>query len=103
MRTVSYGRMNGHPVRMLRRAAPREARHHQIKATPEEVHRTDLAEASRAELLEHAIDRQQHAPEALRLVRIDSLMHTLLVERNGARDLVRRAVLSSASADLTQA
>lgn len=79
-------------MRALRRAAAREARHRQIKATPEEVRRTDLAEVTRAELLEHAIDRQQHAPEALRLVRINSLMRTILVERNGARDLIRRAV-----------
>jgi hypothetical protein len=46
----------GDAAGMARRAAAREARHCQIEAAPEEMHRAGLAEKAGAEMLESMID-----------------------------------------------
>ena len=51
-----------------------------------------LAEEARAELLEHAVDLEQHAPEALGCVGIVGGVRAVLRERDRLRHLVGAAV-----------
>ena len=76
-----------------------------IEAAPE-VNRADLAEKARAELLEHPIRLDEHAPEALRIVRV--VGGVLASSRNGiglGRSLglpwIRTRISSSASAAMS--
>ena len=53
-----------HAAGMARRAAAGKARHREIEAAPEEMHRARLAEKAGAELLEHAVGIDQDLQEA---------------------------------------
>ncbi len=63
--------------------------HREIEAAPEEVHRAHLADEARAERFHHPVALHQRAPEFLRESRIVLRVHTVLVERERVRDLVR--------------
>src|SRR5580698_8905452 len=54
----------------LRSPPPGEPRHTEIKASPEEMYRTVLADKPRPEFLKDVIARDQYLPEALRMFRI---------------------------------
>src|SRR3546814_17827313 len=60
----------GYAARMQRRTPARAARHRQIEAAPEEVDGAHLADVARTELMETAIDLEQHSPEALLVLRV---------------------------------
>jgi hypothetical protein len=77
---------------MARRLAAREPCHCKIEAAPEEVHRTALSEKTRTELLEHAIDLQEYAPEALSVFAIVRRMRVILAEGNGLRHFIRHFI-----------
>src|ERR1022692_454714 len=53
--------------RAFRGAPPRKARHTQIEAPQEKMHRTILADESCPEFLEDAVAQYQHLPEAMRI------------------------------------
>src|SRR3979411_631119 len=59
-----------HAAGMPRRAPARKARHREIEAAPEEMHRARLAEEGGAELLEHPIGIDQYLKETPHSVRV---------------------------------
>src|SRR5581483_4896891 len=77
---------------MLRRPPSGKARHREIEAAPEEMHRGDLAEEGTAEMREHMVGGEQDAPEAVGIIAIIGRMHAILGKRDGIRDLVGHCV-----------
>src|SRR6185436_12047515 len=66
------------------RSAPtRKTRYREIKAAPKEMHRAAFSDEAGAKLLQHAVHLQQHAPEAVGVVRIVGGMLVIPVEWNG--------------------
>src|SRR5271165_261754 len=86
---ISFAR---HQVRAgtLRSGSPGKARHRQIEAPPEEMHRAYLADKARAKLFEHGIDPYQNAPEAMRCLRVVRRVNLVFLEGNWIEDLTRR-------------
>ena len=78
-----------HTARMARRRTAGKARHRQIEAAPEEMHRTRLAEKAGAEMGEDLAGGEQHAPETVGIVGIIGCVHRILLERNAIGDLAR--------------
>src|SRR5881396_495381 len=80
-------RLAGDPVcsGSLGGATPREARHREVEAAPEEVHRTAFPEKRCAKLPEHVIRLHEDAPESIGILRIVRSM--LLVVREANRVL----------------
>src|SRR5207253_5636157 len=74
---------------MGRRGAAGKAGDRHIEAAPEKMHGARLAEKARAELLEHPIHIDEHAPELLRLAPIISRVGAVLLKRDGVGELDR--------------
>ena len=74
---------------MLRRAPAGEAGDSEIEATPEKVHRADLAHEAGTKLLHHAIRMHECLPEATSRSRVVVHMHTVFRKRNRFRNLNR--------------
>src|SRR3954452_17134651 len=72
-----------------RRRPPRDPRHREVEAAPEEMHRARLAEKTGAEELEDAIGLDERAPEAMRRGGIVGGVDAVLREADRVRDLVR--------------
>jgi hypothetical protein len=87
---------------MGRRAPPGEARHRQIEAAPEEMHRARLAEKAAAEQLEHPVGLHQRAPEAVRGLGVVRLMRFVQGEADRVRHLVGPVVDPDRNADSVQ-
>src|SRR6185437_2887016 len=79
-------------TRTLGSAPAREARYGEIEAAPEEMHRAALADEARAELAEHAVERDQDAPEAFGIDAIVARMDGVALERNRTGHFRRRRV-----------
>jgi hypothetical protein len=77
---------------MTRCAAAGEARHREIEAAPEKMHRARLAEEAGAELLEHPICVDQDLEEATCRVRIVGSMLAVLREPHRVGQLVGHIV-----------
>src|SRR5436190_6488586 len=77
-------------LRHRRRAPAGEAGDAEIEAAPEEMHRARLADEAAAELLQHRIDRAQHAPEALDRIAFVGGVRGVLVERDRIVEFLRR-------------
>ena len=60
----------GNAAWMERCTTPRKSGYGKIEATPEEVHRADLAAKFGSKLLEYAVDRNQRTVEAVDGIRI---------------------------------
>ena len=78
----------GHAAGMERRNTAREAGHRQIEASPEEMHRTRLADEAGAKLLHDAVDGHQDAPEAMGVFGVIGGVLLILAEAHRARNLV---------------
>ncbi len=70
-------------------APPGEARHREVEAPPEEVHRAHLAPVTAPELLEHAVGLDQRQEEPVGGFRIVRPVRPVLVEGGLVLDLVR--------------
>jgi hypothetical protein len=70
-------------------ASAGEARHRQIEAAPEEVHRARLAEKAATELVEDVRDRDHRAPASIGIVGIVGGMDGVLLEGDGIGDFDR--------------
>jgi hypothetical protein len=66
------------------------------------MHRTRLAEKARAEMREHLLGTQQHAPEPLRILAVVGGVRAVVGERHGAGDLVRHLVDAHLNTELAQ-
>src|SRR5262249_9810112 len=82
--------------------APGEARHGKIETAPEEVYGAGFAGEAGAEFLEHSIDLQQHAPEALRINRIIGFVNRVAAEIDRVRNLTGEGVDLQPYAELAQ-
>src|SRR5215467_6958885 len=61
----------------------------QIKAPPEEMHRTAFAAETRTKFLENAIGLQKNAPEAVGIFQIISSVFFIMIERDRFQRFVR--------------
>ena len=82
----------GNAAGMARRAAAGKARHREIEAAPEEMHRACLAEKAGAELLEHAIDVDRNLKEAPHRRGVVGCMARILRKTDRVRQFVRHVV-----------
>src|SRR5262249_13029164 len=89
-------------ARMRRREPAGKARDREVEASPEEMHRADLADKTGPEQREHAMRAEQNAPEARGVVAVVGSVHTVTIERNGVGDLVRHRVDTDVDAKLGQ-
>ena len=87
---------------MNRRAPPREARHGEIEAAPEEMHRAHFAEKTAAEQLEDAIGLNQRAPETIRCGGIVARMDMIFGKADRVRNFIRQLVDGNRDADALQ-
>src|SRR5260370_13085471 len=78
-----------HAARMRRRLPAGKARHGEIKATPEKMHRARFAEEASAEMGKHVVGREQHAPEAVGVVAVVGGVGEVLIEWDAIRELAR--------------
>src|SRR6476619_630800 len=77
------------PARMRWRPSPGKARHSQVEATPEEMHRTAFATKARSKFLEYPIALHQNPPESIGVFRIVSMMFFVLIKWDWFFNLVR--------------
>ena len=75
---------------MRRRAAAGKARHCQVEAAPEEMHRAHLADKAGAECSENPVGLHQDPPEAVDVFGVIGAVLPILLERYGIGDLDRR-------------
>jgi hypothetical protein len=78
-----------YPARMPGSATAREARHGEIKASPEEMHRARLAKKRAAKIEENIVRGQQDAPKPRDVVAVVRCVHEIPIERNRIDHLVR--------------
>src|SRR5688572_30433680 len=69
-------------VRPRRRGLARKTRDCHIEAAPEKMHRTTLADESRAKLLENGVHFYERAPEAVRILSVVRRMIVVVFEAN---------------------
>src|SRR6266849_6251371 len=74
---------------MWRRLSSGKARHGQIKAAPEKMHRAHFAEKAGAEMRKHVVRREQHAPETVGIVAIVGGVREVPIEWDAISDLAR--------------
>src|ERR1700748_1985288 len=79
----------GNATGMRWRRPSRKARYSQIKAAPEEMHRTAFAAEAGTKFFKNAICLQEYSPEAVGIVQIISGMFLILIERNSFQRFVR--------------
>src|SRR5450759_950552 len=87
---------------MARRAPARKARHREIEAAPEEMHRTRLAKEAGAELLEHPVGIHKDLQEAPHGVWIVGSMPVVLRKPDRLRQFVGHLVDGDANAKLRE-
>src|SRR5260221_11056089 len=87
---------------MTRCAPARKARHREIEATPEEVHRARLAEERSAELLEYNAGIHKDLQEAPYGVRIVGSMPVVLRKPDRLRQFVGHLVDGDANAEFRE-
>src|SRR4030088_3645583 len=88
-----------HAAGMARRAPARKARHREIEAAPEEMHRAGLAEEGGAELLEHPIGIDQYLQETPHSIRIVGGMLVVLRKPDRLRQVVGHLVYCDVDAE----
>src|SRR5215510_8886610 len=87
---------------MAWRTAARKARHRQIEAAPEKMHRARLADKAGAELLEQAVAIDEDLQEALHRLGIVGGMCRVLRESCRLRQFVRHVVDDEPDSELGQ-
>src|SRR6266498_919350 len=73
-------------------AAPIKACTTQIETTPEEMHRTALADESCAKFLEDKVGGQYYAPKAIGVLRIVGCMSLILMQWNRIGNFLRLGI-----------
>src|SRR5512143_1946341 len=87
---------------MPRRAAAGKARHREIEAAPEEVHRARLAEETGAELLEHPVGVDEDLEKAPHGIRVVGSMSIVLREPDRLRQFVGHLVDGNEDAEFRE-
>src|SRR5258708_10041659 len=81
-----------HAAQMRRRLSAGKARHRQIKAAPEKMHRAHFAEKAGSKMRKHVVGRQQDAPETVGIVAVVGGVGEVLIEWDAIRDLARHCL-----------
>src|SRR5436190_8291993 len=79
----------GNAAGMRWRRPSGKARHRQIEAAPEKMHRTAFAAETRTKFLENTIGLQKHAPEAVGIFQIISGVFLIMIERDRFQRFIR--------------